>query len=246
MNHPSSTLRQFLACLLLLGGALALAAPDASAHPHSFLETCVTFEFNGQGLAGMRQTWTIDEMTSFTVLDAIGENGDGVLSPEEVRAIEELNKNNLETYAYFTFILVNGEPYAIGSFEDFDAKLADGELVYTFFTPCPVAATAEFQEAQLCVADQSFYCFILYVGKEGSNVDPFSDPMFANTEAPLAATDYGRFSDSVGLGDHEAEFGVLGPIERFTIERNIAPEPKLAYLDGAITPDALSVRFKLP
>ena len=64
------------------GGAIA------EAHPHMFVEYAVLVRFGAGGVESVEVRWTFDEFTSALILRQFDKDGDGKLSPDEVRQVE--------------------------------------------------------------------------------------------------------------------------------------------------------------
>ena len=220
-------------------------AHQAMGHPHAFVEAFVTLVFDEKGFAGVKEKWILDEMVSFTVLDLIQEDMDGVLSEQEVQAIADQSFTVLREYDYFTGIIINDDRFDVNWATDFDAELIDGKLVYHFFVPCHVTATTQEKEIVVAVYDESFYTFIKY-GEEGKpSIDPTQDPLFQNQGMNANPEDYERFSNSVGLEKYAGHIDIQGEIDKFDVVTTVAEEARLAYFYDQIHPEAFVVNFKL-
>jgi ABC-type uncharacterized transport system substrate-binding protein len=229
-----------LACLW------ALSCAPAMAHPHAFVEAQVTVVFDEQGLAGFQQRWVIDEVTTFAVLDLIGEDGDGRLSEAEQAAVKQESFDGMKEFGYFTAVVNQGRSFEVEWVTGFQAHLHEGvKLVYSFFVPCHVKAAARPKEVKVAVYDESFYTYVSYV-EEGGAIDPTDDPMFGNQAAGPKPGDFQRFSKSVGLSEYQGGVKLQGPLERFTIEAGVEEAQDMAYFEGQIVPQAFRVTFSAP
>ncbi len=234
----------FLAAGVLFAVFCLGASNSALAHPHSFVEARVAFVFDEEGLAGFRQKWIIDEMTTLTVLEAIAENGDGKLDAKEIAAIKETSMGSLKGYGFFTDARIDGERFKPEWIQDFHASLDDGKLIYEFLLPCHVKAASVAKEILLAIYDESFYSYIAYGAESVPTIDPAKDPQFANTSAEPNPDDFERFSKAVGLGGYASGVRLEGPVEKFDIESEVRLAPELAYFFGQISPEAFVVRFR--
>jgi ABC-type uncharacterized transport system substrate-binding protein len=233
---------------LLLAAVLALAplfVPfPASAHPHSFVELRMAVVFDQAGLAGFRQRWRLDEMTTRAVMEAAGADFADGLDAREHAAIERMSRENLGGRAFFTDIRHGGRTVRPRELGGFSARLVGAKLEYTLFIPYAVAATAKPQEVLAAVYDPSFYVYVLYAeeGKE-SGVDPTADPQFARTQAPASPDDYKRFTAAVGATPYTGSVALEGPAERYSFGCVVAPAPEMTYFHGQIVPDAFRLTF---
>ena len=157
-RHKYISKRIRLSCLIL--AALLLLAtftPPASAHPHVFVDYGITFVFDQQGLAGIAMEWAFDEMFTQMLLDEGDLNRDRHFDQREIAGIKTGAFDNLANHAWFTHLLVNGQPYPIKKTTNFSAFLKDGQAHYSFFIPCPVAAGETPQKISLTLYDPTYY-----------------------------------------------------------------------------------------
>jgi hypothetical protein len=195
---------------------------------------------DNQGLVGFNQRWTLDEMTTVSVLDVVDTNRDGSLSAEEKIAVRDLSVKSLLGFHYFTVARINGQDYPVKEITDFAAELKNGKLVYDFLVPCRVkAAPGQSHEVKVAVYDDSFYTVVVYVEEGTTGIDPTKDPLFANREAPAQPEDFKRFSGAVGLGKFK------GDVENFKITSKVKDEPDMAYFYKQIVPQAFVLLFEL-
>ena len=216
------------------------------AHPHAFVECTFSFVMDDRGLAGFKQQWTLDEMTTVSVLDVVDKNRDGSLSDEEKLAVRDMSVDSLLQYHYFTVARINGKDYPVREIKDFAAKLKNGKLIYDFFVPCRVeVAPGQTNEVKAAVYDETFYTAVVYVEEGAAGIDPTKDPLFADREAPARPEDYKRFSSAVGLGKYKGAVRILGDIENFNVTSMVREEPGMAYFYEQITPQAFVLLFEL-
>ncbi|WP_304085888.1 DUF1007 family protein [Maridesulfovibrio ferrireducens] len=118
---------------------MTLFVPNqAIAHPHVFVDSSLTFEFDSLGLKGVRQKWWFDEMFASMILGEFDADHNNKLSKEEAKALKEGAFVNLKNFNYFTTILVDGQPYTITEATEFIPSIEGHTLVYNFFIPCNV------------------------------------------------------------------------------------------------------------
>ena len=216
------------------------------AHPHAFVECKFSFVMDDRGLVGFKQQWTLDEMTTVSVLDVIDKNRDGSLSAEEKIAVRDMSVNSLLQYHYFTVARINGEDYPVREIKDFAAELKNGKLIYDFFVPCRVeVAPGQTNEVKAAVYDESFYTVVVYVEEGTAGIDPTKDPLFANRDAPARPEDFKRFSKAVGLSKYKGDVQIQGDIENFKTTSKVNDEPGMAYFYEQITPQAFVLQFEL-
>ncbi len=216
------------------------------AHPHAFVECTFSFVMDDRGLLGFKQRWTLDEMTTVSVLDVVDKNRDGSLSAKEKIAVRDMSVDSLLQYHYFTVARINGKDYPVREIKDFAAELKNGKLIYDFIVPCRVEATpGQTNEIKAAVYDETFYTVVAYVGEGEASIDPTKDPLFADREAPARPEDYKRFSKAVGLSKYKGEVRIQGDIGNFKITSKVTDEPSMAYFHKQITPQAFVLLFEL-
>ncbi|WP_239061053.1 DUF1007 family protein [Desulfovibrio sp. JC022] len=133
-----------------------LAPQKASAHPHVFVDCSLTFEFNDNGLSGVRQKWWFDEMFAAMILGDFDKNHDNKLNEEEATALENGAFVNLKNFNYFTRILVDGNERTPVEALEFKPSIEDGTLVYEFFVPLDITDDAK-HVVMVAIYDESFY-----------------------------------------------------------------------------------------
>ncbi|WP_421904104.1 DUF1007 family protein [Maridesulfovibrio sp.] len=151
-------MKQTSVIFLLLGAMLLclLGPTKASAHPHVFVDCSLTFEFDGNGLAGVRQKWWFDEMFAAMILGDFDKNHDNKLTPDEATALEQGAFVNLKNFNYFTRILVDGNEHKPVEAVQFKPSIEEGTLVYEFFIPLNITDGAK-HVVMVAIYDESFY-----------------------------------------------------------------------------------------
>lgn len=223
-----------------------LLAPQAGrSHPHAFVECTFSFVFDDQGLAGFRQQWTLDEMTTLSILDVVDKDRNAALRKQEVAEIETLFKEGFREFHYYNHALINGDPFKARWVTDFSAALEQGVLVYQFFVPCHVTADTRSKKVKAAVYDETFYTFVAYAQEHGESLDPSSDPLYGDPAAGPSPDDFARFSDAVRLQDFCGEVRVEGAADGFEIATRVERAPEMAYFFEQITPEAFVLEFRI-
>ncbi len=231
--------------LLVFQAWCCLAGHAAFAHPHAFVSCTFSFVMDSQGLAGFRQRWVLDEMTTVSVLDVVDQNRDGILSPEEKQSLRDLSVNSLREFGYFTTVRINGRPFPVRTITDFSAELKDHRLIYDFRVPCPVTAVPGLhQQVKVAVYDDSFYTYVAYATERGTDIDPSRDPMFANREAPARPGDFERFARAVGIEKFSGKIPISGDTDHFKLASRVEEAQDMAYFYGQIVPQTFVLEFE--
>lgn len=129
-------LRSALAALVLT----AFASP-ALAHPHVWVDARSEIVYEDGRIVAVRHIWRFDEMFSAFAIQGLDEDGDGILTREELEPLAEVNVTSLHEYGFFTFLESEGEDAAFGPPEDYWLEHED-ELLTLFFT-LPLAEPTE-------------------------------------------------------------------------------------------------------
>jgi ABC-type uncharacterized transport system substrate-binding protein len=139
---------------LLIALITALAgASSADAHPHVFVDHTITVVVGADGLEGIHFAWTFDEMFSSMVMVTFDTDKDRRFSATESKAVEQKHFANLKDFSYFVQLRVNDKPVPVSTFKDFEAKLANGQVVYAFTIPAKAAEGA----LEVAVEDPTYY-----------------------------------------------------------------------------------------
>lgn len=115
--------------------ALATATP-AAAHPHVFVDATIEVVFDAEGRAeGLRIGWTYDDLISLTILSERGmdEDFDGVLTPEELTAINGFDMGWEPGFAGDTYPLQGGKALGLSGPSDWTVSYDDARLRSTHF-----------------------------------------------------------------------------------------------------------------
>jgi len=239
MGCRLKTMGFFLAALCGCG------VPALSAHPHAFVSTTVSFVMDDAGLLGCHQRWTLDEMTTASVLDVIDTDRNAVLSRAEKKALRDMSVKSLGEYHYFTAIRVNGQNVPVKKITDFSAELKGSRLVYDFVIPCRVPAVpGRRQQVKVAVYDDSFYTYVAYAAGDEATIDPSRDPMFANRDAPARPEDYDRFASAVGVSKFNGNIPIKGDAGAFMVMTRMEDAAEMAYFHNQIIPQSAVITFE--
>jgi ABC-type uncharacterized transport system substrate-binding protein len=198
---------------VLTVAAVMLAAP-ALAHPHLFIDTGVEVLFDADGTAGgVRITWTYDPMYSLLILEDRGldPDYDGVLTPEELQALNGFDMAWDPGYAGDTYALLGEAAVDLGRPQDWTVALKDGQIVSTHVRR--LAGPATVAEVPLIVQsyDPSFYAAYRIVGAPVISGRP--DCAAQVFEPDLAAADaylQQALQELNASGDVEGDFPAVG------------------------------------
>lgn len=160
MARTSDFLARLAVLLGALGGAAGLPAP-AAAHPHVWIDARGVVVFDDAGrMTALKVAWRFDEFYSLFAIEGLDKDADGVVTPEELHPLAELNVTSLEPYHYFTEVFAGGQPLALGKVSDYGARYEEGILTLAF--TIPLAAPADPRAARITFRsyDPTFYIAI--------------------------------------------------------------------------------------
>jgi ABC-type uncharacterized transport system substrate-binding protein len=127
------------------------------AHPHVFIDSYVSFVFDENGLAGIRQRWIFDEMTSSSFLLDYDSDHNNSLTPQEIAQLKAEAFDNLNDYKYMTEVMVAEENFPVPFITEFTASVNAGQLVYEFIIPCHINAASTNKELCLLIFDPEYF-----------------------------------------------------------------------------------------
>jgi len=144
------------ACLAVI--LATTAAASAFAHPHVFINNTMTIVFDGAMLKGMTFRWVFDDMFSEMILTDFKPDGEGKFSAKQTAGIKSGAFDNLENYHYFLVFYVDGKRLRKLRIEQFTPSVIDGgKLVYSFFVPLEVPASADEHSVRVTVYDDTYF-----------------------------------------------------------------------------------------
>ena len=114
---------------------LALAAAQALANPHVWVEARITFALEEHRVERLGFEWRFDDYYSAHAIRAHDLDGDGALEPDEVRALRADSFDPLARFDYFVHLWVSNEKREGHEAGRFAAKIEEERLVYEFSFP---------------------------------------------------------------------------------------------------------------
>ena len=114
---------------------LALAATDARANPHVWVDTSITFELEEHRVEGLTFEWRFDDFFSSHTIRTHDLDGDGTLGPEEVRRLRTDAFDPLARSGYHVHVWVGEARREDQAVDRFSARIEDGRLVCEFSMP---------------------------------------------------------------------------------------------------------------
>ena len=106
----------------------------------------VVFDDAGR-MTALKVAWRFDEFYSLFAVEGLDKDEDGVVTPEELHPLAELNVTSLEPYRYFTEVFADGQALGFGKVSDYGARYDEGILTLVFTIPLAARVFAEECEA---------------------------------------------------------------------------------------------------
>ena len=144
---PLNALVKQIAVCLALTAAPVVAATDAAAHPHVFVDAMATIVFDAQGrISAVSNVWEFDEAFTAFAVEGLDQNGDGKLGAAELAPLAKVNIDSLKDYDYFTYLLAGQTKHVFATPTKYRLEY-HGDRLTLFFTlplkePVPVDGTA--------------------------------------------------------------------------------------------------------
>jgi ABC-type uncharacterized transport system substrate-binding protein len=147
---------------MALGLAFALSCQmPASAHPHVFIESRVSFIFGNGKILGFRENWLFDEVFSDQLLQNFDTDQDGKLSPAESEKVASGTLPHLAEFRYFTYVWVDGRDLGRLPPSDFHASAKNQLVSFDFMMKLPRPVDPLKQDFALEINDHEYYIEVL-------------------------------------------------------------------------------------
>lgn len=143
---------------ILLAGGIALAAPQALAHPHVFAETRLEIVGTPEGqLASVRNVWRMDELFSSSVLVDFDANRDGQLDEAELEAVGTVVRESIAEWGFYTFVEIAGREVKMRPPDRIRTLWQDGQLLMFFEMVADEEIDLKTTPTTFSVFDDSFF-----------------------------------------------------------------------------------------
>ncbi|MDK8873239.1 DUF1007 family protein [Paracoccus sp. SSJ] len=151
--------------LLSLLSVLALAR--AEAHPHVFIDTGLTFRFDGEGrLGAVSVVWAFDDFSSMLMVEdmEMDKDGDGVLTDDEIARLTAMFSDWPEDFAGDLYLTRDGKPVALSGPLEVAVRYQQGRIVVTHIRALLDRIRPEDERIEVQVYDPTYYTFYDLVG----------------------------------------------------------------------------------
>lgn len=142
----------FIICIFFVGKRTL-----TNAHPHVFIDTDITVGFNNAGLAYIKVAFVFDEMFSSDFIKNFDIDKNNILDEKEIKNVQENAFSNLVNYNYFIHVVVKGKKISFANVYDFNAKIQDQTVVYSFMLKPNIDIGDESQTIKIAPYDHSYY-----------------------------------------------------------------------------------------
>ncbi|RDI57122.1 DUF1007 family protein [Microvirga subterranea] len=152
--------------LTLLVALIGAWTTPALAHPHVWVTAKAELVYDPDGkVTGVRHAWTFDKAYSAYITQGLDKNGDGKLTPDELKDLAKENTESLVEFDYFTVLKANGKKQDFGAPRDYAMAHADEAVTLSYFLPLRAPASAK--TAALEIYDPTF--FVAFSLAEGND-----------------------------------------------------------------------------
>ena len=132
------------------------------AHPHAFVDSKLTFQFNKSSLEGFWIDWIFDKLFSASAIIYFDKNKDGKFDKEEQKFIKNA-ASGLKDYGYYTYITYKAKTTLVYKIEKFSADIQNHRLIYHFFIPLNYPRENGKNQIIIAIYDKVFYADFSYV-----------------------------------------------------------------------------------
>lgn len=189
--------------------AVIAMAGVAEAHPHVFMDSDLRLLRDADGrFAVLEVIWTYDAFYSLSLTTDMGldADGDGVMSPEEMAELQDIDARWAPGFVGDTYVTVDGQDLALSAPRDNQVRYEDGRIVSRFLRDL-VRPADPAQVITLRNFDPGYYTeySVRHTEAEGCQAEILPPDLSAADQAlqaELAKLPVGR--------DAEAEFPAVG------------------------------------
>jgi ABC-type uncharacterized transport system substrate-binding protein len=102
------------------------------AHPHVFVDTSFNISLSNKSAPVVEVTWSLDEMSSMTLIMDYDQNGDGTFDAAEEAFFKKEEFDSLKANSYFTYLHADGKALQTTAPADFRAFIEENRIIYRF------------------------------------------------------------------------------------------------------------------
>ncbi|RQP05656.1 MAG: DUF1007 family protein [Paracoccus sp. BP8] len=139
-----------------------LSLGKAEAHPHVFIDTGLTFRFDGEGrLGAVSVVWAFDDFSSMLMVEdmEMDKDGDGVLTDDEIARLTAMFSDWPEDFAGDLYLTRDGKPVALSGPLDIAVRYQQGRIIVTHIRALLDRIRPEDERIEAQVYDPTYYTF---------------------------------------------------------------------------------------
>lgn len=136
---------------------LLLAIGQIWAHPHIFVDSRLSLDFDASGLRGVRNHWTFDLLYSQAILAGLDADHNGKLSPAEQQRTQKEVIEPMKRFNYFNHVVLGSAFLEAPKLLSFEASIDKGRLNCSFVLPYRAPAGADYSMLLVVLADPANY-----------------------------------------------------------------------------------------
>lgn len=140
-----------------LAALLAVAAPDASAHPHVWIDQSVVVRFQDKKIAALDVAWVFDEFYSADTIQDFDEQHKGTLDQAELAKLAATGLQSLKSFHYFSYLYLDGKKQPVAAVDHFTTALKGHILIYRFTIPVAPPIDPKQTRFAFAIYDDSYY-----------------------------------------------------------------------------------------
>jgi len=153
MLNLKQTRQVLIASVIMIVGTVSVA----HAHPHVWVKTRATLNYENASLVGITQGWMFDELYTAMAIQGLDKDGDGVYSREELAELATINMEGIQEYGYFTDVRLGDKRLSVKERDDYWLEHKDGVLTLHFTVDFESPVLAEAEGFSFSVYDPSFF-----------------------------------------------------------------------------------------
>ena len=203
----------FLASILIAAGSVSVA----QAHPHVWVKTRATLNYENASLIGVTQSWMFDELYTAMAIQGLDKDGDGVYSRQELAELATINMEGIQEYGYFTDVRLGDKRLGVKERDDYWLEHSkDGVLTLHFTIDFENPVLAEAEGFSFSVYDPSFFIAYEFVKTDAIALGPGAPKA---CQANLANKDEGGDQAALNealtaqLGDYAGGISMMQQVE---------------------------------
>ncbi|WP_416337833.1 DUF1007 family protein [Halovibrio sp. HP20-59] len=148
-----------------------LLSPQASAHPHGWIDLSVRVITDDQGaVSGLHQTWRMDPFYSLVVFEEL-QQVDNASLEEGLDQLGKEIRDNLAKQHYMTEVRINNERQGLGEVSEYTAMERDGRLIFMFILPLESPQSLADATLTYQVFDPTYYLEVVHEEEGGQPRD---------------------------------------------------------------------------